>query len=156
MLNNLGHHCTNEGTLDRAKQYLDASIELNPELHSAYHNRAKLALKTAMRKKQPITDLAIDDIERTLASGADGSNLHLSAACIWYLSVRTNRLEKAEGHVAQAIDFGYDPRRLSLDYPLLEELTSGARGKLLLERVPGKLRNEPPSVVLNPCPNLLD
>jgi tetratricopeptide (TPR) repeat protein len=112
VLNNLGYSFFSTGGLQKAREFFDKALQINPRYRPALQNRAKLALRWALESgSKTVSSTATRDIEAVLELVPEFGNLHLAAASIWCLSSDPNKLEKALDHAEQAISLGVKPER---------------------------------------------
>lgn len=116
LCNNLGlllrHNRLRQG---EAEHYLDEALKLDPNLGTAYHNRALLRLNQAQAASKSETRLThllagIEDAQRALKVGPVTGELHRDAARLYAVAARHDpkHIPMALRHLKLAAQFGAD------------------------------------------------
>ncbi len=105
--NNLGYSFWKLDKLQSSRNHLDEATLLNPVLQEAYHNRAKVALRAAI-KQNDVPTSGIADIEEAIRLGPTTAELYLDAACLFALDLNNpSRQDKVNRYITQALENGW-------------------------------------------------
>ncbi len=120
--NNRGHNAYRRNRPAKAIDHLTRALQLDPDCTTAYHNRA-LAYAFCGNKVgaegTSYGQLAIQDIERAMASGSITGWLLVDAAVIHkQFGPEPGRKQRVEEYVQRAITLGFDPQQIP---PILAE-----------------------------------
>ena len=86
VMNNCGFNLLQQNKLAQAKECFERAIELNPQLQPAYHNRAFLALKLAVRSANSLPAAGIEDIRPAGAARSAKRRAVLNASRLYIVA----------------------------------------------------------------------
>ena len=119
VFNNLGYCQTKLTYYDAAEENLTRALELDSKLQPPWYNRAVNELYRSERRRVPISETALTDIQTAREAGDDGPELLYFAAAIWdsLSSTTPNREEAIFELLDQALELGLDSSVLTRASP---------------------------------------
>lgn len=134
---NLGYCEFRLCSYQKAIQYLDQALALDPNVAIARYHRAVARYKLALGENGALSDRALDDIRAACDLEPDRADFHFYAATLYALA-----MERDGTHRAAAVE--HLKRALELGYPRQAVQGSGSAFQPLLKALPPELLEGPP------------
>src|SRR5262249_49536971 len=135
VFNTLGHGYFYTTQLDKAQTSLDRAIQLRPDLQAAFHNRALVDLKRAVKDAVHCPTAGLRDVQKALQLGPGTADLYYDAACLCAVAAKCHPelTAQALNYLQSAVEHGQNPQAIANDI-LFDPLRQDAAFQNLIRR----------------------